>query len=197
MSVDKRKFKNRLRPSQITWACLGGVGREGLRFPLIMPPKGECSWTKRILTPFVAFKRVQTLNQLFDNILYASLTRDLFLQPVFKTFTDTHITIHNEIHTLSKGSRLDRHPPPLLLRNVQNIRVCMGEKQLFLSGAHRQSVKYIRMWKDLNKNLLTSLKLCISPSFPCGFRTDVWPFDYRRKARKTNLCNAGCEEAKA
>ena len=85
----------------------------------------------------------------------------------------------------------------VLLRNVQNIRVCMGEKQLFLSGAHRQSVKYIRMWKDLNKNLLTSVKLCISPSFPCGFRTDVWPFDYRRKARKTNLCNVGCEEAKA
>ena len=119
MSVDKRKFKNRLLPSQITWACLGGVGREGLRFPLIMLPKGECSGRKRILTPFVAFKHVQTLNQLFDNILYASLTRGLSTEA---TFTDTHITIHNEIHTLIKGSGLDRHPPPLHQAQVAHVR---------------------------------------------------------------------------
>ena len=46
----------------------------------------------------------------------------LFSRPVFKTFTDAHITIHNEIHTLIKASGLDRHPPPFHQAQVVHVR---------------------------------------------------------------------------
>ena len=51
--------------------------------------------------------------------------------------------------------------------NVQNIRFEWEEKNGFCS---------LRMWKDLNKNRLTLLKMCVS-SFLCGFRADLWPFN--------------------
>ena len=58
--------------------------------------------------------------------------------------------------------------PSALLPNVHNIRIRMGGKNNCFCS--------LRMWKDLDKNQLTSLKLCIS-SFLCGFRADLWPFN--------------------
>ena len=54
--------------------------------------------------------------------------------------------------------------PSALLRNLHNIRIRMGGKNNCFYG--------LRIWKDLDKNQLTSLKLCIS-SFLCGFRVDL------------------------
>ena len=53
-------------------------------------------------------------------------------------------------------------------RKVQNIRICMGEKNNCFCSP--------RMLKELNKNRLTLLNFCVS-SFQCGFRADIWPFN--------------------
>ena len=56
----------------------------------------------------------------------------------------------------------------------------MGEKQLFLWPTNV---------KELNKNQLTLLKLCVS-SFLCGFLADLWPFNgcyWNRFALSVNL----------
>ena len=54
-----------------------------------------------------------------------------------------------------------------LLRNIQNIRICMGEKTYRFCNQ--------RKWKDFNKKQFTLLKMCVS-SLLCGPRADLWPF---------------------
>ena len=54
-----------------------------------------------------------------------------------------------------------------LLRNIQNIRICMGKKTYCFCN--------LRKWKDFNKKQLTLLKMCVT-SLLCGPRADLWPF---------------------
>ena len=54
-----------------------------------------------------------------------------------------------------------------LLRNVRNIRICMGKKTYRFCN--------LRKWKDFNKKQLTLLKMCVT-SLLCGPRADLWPF---------------------
>ena len=54
-----------------------------------------------------------------------------------------------------------------LLRNIQNIRICMGKKPIV-------SVTYENERISIKKQL-TLLKMCVT-SLLCGPRADLWPF---------------------
>ena len=54
-----------------------------------------------------------------------------------------------------------------LLRNIQNIRICVGEKTYCFCNQ--------RKWKDFNKKQFTLLKMCVT-SLLCGPRADLWTF---------------------
>ena len=54
-----------------------------------------------------------------------------------------------------------------LLHNIQNIRICMGEKTYRFCNQ--------RKWKDFNKKQFTLLKMCVT-SLLCGPRADLWTF---------------------
>ena len=54
-----------------------------------------------------------------------------------------------------------------LLRNIQNIRICVGKKPYRFCN--------LRQWNDFNKKQLTLLKMCVT-SLLCGPRADLWPF---------------------
>ena len=58
----------------------------------------------------------------------------------------------------------------ILAYTFQGVKFVASEEKAIVS------VTYEYMRKDLDKNQLTSLKLCIS-SFLCGFRVDLWPFN--------------------
>ena len=61
-----------------------------------------------------------------------------------------------------------------MLRNIQNIRICMGQKTYRFCNQ--------RKWKDFNKKKeqqqqqqFTLLKMCVT-SLQCGPRADLWTF---------------------
>ena len=54
--------------------------------------------------------------------------------------------------TGSPSSKYKHRRASALLRNIQNIRICMGKKTYRFSN--------LRKWKDFNKKQLTSLKMC-------------------------------------
>ena len=54
-----------------------------------------------------------------------------------------------------------------LLRNIQNIRICMGEKTFCFCNQ--------RKWKDFNKKQFTLLKMCVT-SLLCSPRADLSTF---------------------
>ena len=70
--------------------------------------------------------------------------------------------------TGSPSSKYEHRRASALLRNIQNIRICMGKKTYRFCA--------LRKWKDFNKkkNSLPYLK-CVT-SLLCGPRADLWPF---------------------
>ena len=69
--------------------------------------------------------------------------------------------------TGSPSSKYEHRRASALLGNVQNIRICMGEKTYRFCNQ--------RKWKDFNKKQFTLLKMCVT-SLLCGPRADLWPF---------------------
>ena len=84
------------------------------------------------------------------------------------------LTIHNQEHFSSvrrhagnPSSKYElRRTSALLLRNMRNIRICMGKKPIV-------SVIYENERISIKK--LTLLKMCVA-SLLCGPRADLWPF---------------------
>ena len=68
--------------------------------------------------------------------------------------------------TGSPSSKYEHRRASTLLRNIQNIWICVGKKNI---------VSDLRKWKDFNKKQLTLLKMC-DKSLLCGLRADLWPF---------------------
>ena len=84
-------------------------------------------------------------------------------------------TDHSQLRTLCSVRRHAGNPSTkyelrrtsaLLLRNIRNIRICMGKKTYRFCN--------LRKWKDSIKKL-TLLKMCVA-SLLCGPRADLWPF---------------------
>ena len=71
------------------------------------------------------------------------------------------------IATGSPSSKYEHRRASALLRNIQNIRICMGKKTYRFCN--------LRKRKDFNKKQLPLLKMCVT-SLLCGPRTDLWPF---------------------
>ena len=56
------------------------------------------------------------------------------------------------------------------LRNIQNIRICVGKKKPIVSVTYEnEGISIIK-----KKKQLTSLKMCVT-SLLCGPRADLWP----------------------
>ena len=69
--------------------------------------------------------------------------------------------------TGNPSSKYEHRRALALLRNIQNIRICVGKKTYCFCN--------LRKWKDFNKKQLTLLKMCVT-SLLCGPRADLWPF---------------------
>ena len=69
--------------------------------------------------------------------------------------------------TGSPRSKYEHRRASALLRNIQNIRICMGKKTYCFRNP--------RKWKDFNEKQLTLLKMRVK-SLLCGPRADLWPF---------------------
>ena len=69
--------------------------------------------------------------------------------------------------TGSPSSKYEHRRASALLRNIQNIRICMGKKTIV-------SVTYKNERISIKKQL-TLLKMCAT-SLLCGPRVDLWPF---------------------
>ena len=69
--------------------------------------------------------------------------------------------------TGSPSSKYEHRRASALLRNIQNIMICIGKKTYRFCN--------LRKWKDFNKKQLTLLKMCVT-SLLCGTRTDLWTF---------------------
>ena len=72
------------------------------------------------------------------------------------------------ISTGSPSSKYEHRRASALLRNIQNIRICMGKKPIV-------SVTYRNERISIKKKKLTLLKMCVT-SLLCGPRADLWPF---------------------
>ena len=72
--------------------------------------------------------------------------------------------------TGSPSSKYEHRRTSALLRNVRNIRICMGKKTYRFCN--------LRKWKDFNKKQLTLLEMCyVSPVWSTGrFMAVVWIF---------------------
>ena len=68
--------------------------------------------------------------------------------------------------TGSPSSKYEHRRASTLLRNIQNIWICVGKKTI---------VSDLRKWNYFNKKQLTLLKMCVK-SLLCGPRADLWPF---------------------
>ena len=75
--------------------------------------------------------------------------------------------IDKRIPTGSPSSKYEHRRASALLRNIQNIRICMGEKTCRFCNQWK--------WKDFNKKQFTLLKMFVT-SLLCGLRADLWPF---------------------
>ena len=78
--------------------------------------------------------------------------------------------------TGSPSSKYEHRGASALLRNIQNIGICMGKKHY--------RFRNLRKWKDFNKKQLTLLKMCyVSPVWSTGrFMAVLWVlFLYREK----------------
>ena len=69
--------------------------------------------------------------------------------------------------TGNPSSKYEHRRASALMRNIQNIRICMGKKTYLFCN--------LRKWKDFNKKQLTLLKMCVT-SLLCVARADLWPF---------------------
>ena len=69
--------------------------------------------------------------------------------------------------TGSPSSKYEHRRASALLRNIQNIRICMGKKT-FVSVTYENE-------RISKKKQLTLLKMCVQ-SLLCGPRADLWPF---------------------
>ena len=65
------------------------------------------------------------------------------------------------------SSKYEHQRASALLRNIQNIRICMGKKPIV-------SVTYENERISIKKQLIL-LKMCVT-SLLCGPRADLWPF---------------------
>ena len=79
--------------------------------------------------------------------------------------------------TGSPSSKYEHRRASALLRNIQNIRICMGKKTYRFCN--------LRKWKDFNKTQLTLLKICVT-SLLRGPRAYLWPF-YRFLCKRFSL----------
>ena len=86
-----------------------------------------------------------------------------------------NLSLHNMMESLvdvscytgSPTSKYEHRRVSALLRNIQNIRICMGKKTFRFSD--------LRKSKDFNKKQLTLLKMCVT-SLLCGPRADLCPW---------------------
>ena len=69
--------------------------------------------------------------------------------------------------TGSPSSKYEHRRASALLRNIQNIRICIGKKT-FVSVTYENE-------RISKKKQLTLLKMCVQ-SLLCGPRADLWPF---------------------
>ena len=69
--------------------------------------------------------------------------------------------------TGSPSSKYEHRRASALLRNTQNIRICMGEKPIVCVTYENERIAI--------KKQLTLLKMCVT-SLLCGPRADLWPF---------------------
>ena len=68
--------------------------------------------------------------------------------------------------TGTPSSKYEHRRASALLRNIQNIRICMGKTYRFYN---------LRKWNDFNKKQLTLIKMCVK-SLLGGPRVDLWTF---------------------
>ena len=73
------------------------------------------------------------------------------------------------IATGSPSSKYEHRRASALLRNIQNIRICMGKKPIVSVTYENERISILK------KKQLTLLKMCVT-SLLCGPRTDLWPF---------------------
>ena len=71
------------------------------------------------------------------------------------------------VTTGSQNSKYEHRRTSALLRNIRNVRICMGKKTYRFCN--------LQKWKDFNKKQLTLLKMCVTSPL-CGPRADLWPF---------------------
>ena len=83
------------------------------------------------------------------------------LRPLFD------LTIFMGLTTGSPSSKYEHRRASALLRNIQNIKVCMGKKPIVSLTYKNERISI--------KKQLTSLKICVT-SLLCGPRADLWPF---------------------
>ena len=65
------------------------------------------------------------------------------------------------------SSKYEHRRASALLRNIQNIRICMGKRPIVSLTYENERISI--------KKLLTLLKICVT-SLLCGPRVDLWPF---------------------
>ena len=70
------------------------------------------------------------------------------------------------ITTGSPSSKYEHRRTSALLRNIQNITICMGKKPIVSLTYENDRISI--------KKQLTLLKMCVT-SLLCGPRTDLWP----------------------
>ena len=79
-----------------------------------------------------------------------------------------HLSFLLGLTTGSPSSKYEHPRTSALLRNIRNIRICMGKSYHFCN---------LRKWKDFNKKKqLTLLRMCVK-SLLCGRRADLSPFN--------------------
>ena len=114
---------------------------------------------------FGSFKLVSVLHgrSSFVEGNWFEFTSPEFWAYLSKPWTD----LFAHVHTGSPSSKYEHRRALALLRNIQNIRICMGKKPIVSLTYENERISI--------KKQLTLLKMCVT-SLLCGPRADLWPF---------------------